>query len=313
MRTPLLAAAAAAALFVCGPVAASTAAATAAIQGLQVQLFDLDPSDGIAPSIAFLGGGLGANNGSAQANWSRPDSTGSAAGTFQSDGGPWKPGSTSAVTTFVQAQAALSGNNTASGSTLAASGTASSPGDYAYPPSGWPSVPGASFNAWVTAPAWNVSFMISANTVAVFSATAIVSAQAIEGGAVTYDFGDGYPFTSYWGNSASASGSIGVSGPAAGGGTGNQSASDGRSVYASSNFDTWAGRWINQSQSSSGPIGVTFLNLTGGSMNGNLQLSVNAYGNAFGSSAPIPEPGTWALLLAGLGVIGRIAARARRD
>lgn len=313
MKPPSLCLTAAAALLLSGPaVASSTATSSAVLSGLQVQLFDLDPSDGQTPWISFSFDGLGANSGSASASWSMPIASGSASSSFQSDGSPWKPGTASAVTQHAEAMAQVAGTGTADGTTLLASGSATSPGDYLIPVGSqgyYFSPPTASFNANVQAPSFPGSFELSAQTVAVFSAMATVSATAIEGGTVTQDDGYGWTSTYYYGNNASAYASLSVSGPSAGGGSGSQGASDGRSAYVYSLYDEWAGSWMNGAGSDNGPIGVSFLNLTGDAMSGYLTASATVSGSAYGNMAPIPEPGSYAMLLAGLVAIAGAVRR----
>lgn len=308
MKTPVLCALAAAvtALVAAGPAAAaSSATASATLSNIQIQLFDLDPTDGITPSISFTVSGSQPNYGAASAGWQNATGSSNASSTFFSDAGPWKPGSASAATEFAQSFASLSGNNTASGSTMTSSGVATSPGNAVYLDYPW-IVPAASFNGQAQAPSWSVSFSLSANTVAVFSAFGSASAEAVEGGKVVYPW-----FTSYQGNTASAQVGVSVSGPSSSGGW--QNASDSFNVFANSWYDDWNGTWINGVNSSSGTLGVSFLNLTGGALVGSLTFQTSVYGNAYGNAVPVPEPGSIALMLAGLGVIATVARRRRAD
>jgi hypothetical protein len=310
MSIRLIAAAAAATLAVSGPAAAaSSSTASATLSGLQIQLVDLNLSDGIAASISFTFAPQ-SNQGSANAGWYTSTGSQNASGSFFSDANPWRPGSTDAQTLFASAAAQLVGNGSASGSTLAAGGAASSPGDTTYDPNFFNySQPYASFGASVQAPSFfSGSFSLSPFTVAVFSATVTVQATATEGGTITYPWG----FTSWQGNGAGASASLNVSGPAAGGGSGGQNSSDGRSVFVNSFYDSWSGQWTNGSAMDSGFVGVSFANLTDAAMAGAFRAEVSVSGSAYGSTAPIPEPGTWAMMLAGLAVAGGIARRRQR-
>lgn len=310
MSIRLIAAAAAATLAVSGPAAAaSSSTASASLTGLQIQLVDLNLGDGVAPSISFVFAPQ-SNQGSASAGWSTSTSSQNASGNFFSDANPWRPGSTDAQTLFASAAAQLTGNGNATGSSLSAGGAAASPGDTVYDPTFFNyTLPYASFSASVQAPAFfGGSFELSPFTVAVFSATVSVQASATEGGALTYP----WDFTTWLGNSAGASATLNVSGPAAGGGSGGQNSSDGRSVFVNSFYDSWSGQWINGADSQSGFVGVSFANLTDAAMTGSFRADVSVSGNAYGSTAPIPEPGTWAMMLAGLAVAGGIARRRQR-
>lgn len=310
MSIRLSAVAAAAALAVAGPaLATSTSSASATMSGLQIQLVDLNPGDGIAASISFMFGPQ-ANVGSASAGWNSQTASQSASGNFFSNANPWRPGSTDAVTSFASAAAFLSGNGSASGSSLGASGQAASPGDVAYDPQYFNyALPYASFSASVQAPSYFVgAFELSPFTVAIFSATVSVQAEAVGGGFLTYPWG----YTYGQGNSAGASASLYVNGPAAGGGSGSQNSSDSRSVWVNAYYDGWSGQWTNAADAQSGFVGVSFANLTDAAMGGSFRADVSVSGNAYGSTAPIPEPGTWAMMLAGLAVAGGIARRRQR-
>jgi hypothetical protein len=311
MSMRLVAAAAAACLSVAGPAfAAGTATASATLSGLQIQLIDLNLDDGVAASISFAFGPQ-SNQGSAAASWSTSTASQSASGNFFSDANPWRPGSTDAQTLFASATAQLIGNGSASGSTLTASGTAASPGDTTYDPNFYNySQPSASFSASAQTPYYYYggTFELSPFTVAVFSASVAVQGEALEGGFITYPWGG----TGWQGSVAAANASLSVSGPSAGGGDGGQNSNDGRSIWVGSYYDSWAGQWSNGFDTQQGFVAVSFANVTDASMGGAFQASVSVSGSAYGSTAPIPEPGTWAMMLAGLAVAGGISRRRQR-
>jgi hypothetical protein len=244
MRSYMLSSMVAAALLAAGAAqAASTASASATLTNLQIQLFDLNPADGIAPSISFSFGPQ-SNQGSASAGWSTSTAAQTASGSFFSDANPWRPGQTDALTAFSSSAAAIIGSGTPDGTSLSASGQGNGPDSF-YDPAFFSFTLGtAQFSASAQAPSFFLgSFELSPFTLAVFSATVTVQADAVEGGIITFPDG----FISVAGNNASASASLNVSGPAAGGGNGFQQASDGRSVFASSCYDSWAGAWFNGS------------------------------------------------------------------
>jgi len=130
----------------------------------------------------------------------------------------------------------------------------------------------ATFGVGIASSFRQAGFTLSPMTLAVFSAYA--SAE-IAGGI-----------------DASANVSLGTSGPGASG-------SGWQHSYAYIHLSDWGGIY-----SDSGTLTTSFLNLTGGDMAGNL------YANAY-ASAPIPEPETYALMLAGLGLVGWMARRRR--
>lgn len=289
--------------------AASTASASATLSNLQIQLIDLDPDDGIAPFITFAPSEV-SNQGWASASFRTPQEAQSSDETFSSQLGPWQPGSAQAATTLSMATAMLSGNGTANGTNFLASGQATSPGDTVYlPPLPGTTGAAASFFATVRAPASfsGNSFTLSPSTIAVFSVAAEVQGAAIGGG--TQDFSGGFVVRA--GNFASARASMFVFGPAASGGPGSQTSRNERNLWLSSSYNVLTGDWINAIDSVSVGLGVSFTNLTAAPMLGNLEIVVIAEGVANGNLSPIPEPATWALLLGGLALVGRAAARRR--
>ncbi|MBX3634637.1 MAG: PEP-CTERM sorting domain-containing protein [Rubrivivax sp.] len=307
MQTPLLCAAAAAAFLACGPVAASSATASATLDSLTVTLI---PLAGGPVSITFLPTGYGENYGAATAQYYIGSNSDYQSGWFQSDSSPWAPGSAAAGTAHSSSSVALGGSGQLDGLTAATSADAASPGTFYGCTYFSCSIPTSNGNGSVQAPWTSTSFVLSPNTIAVFSAQASVTATANEGGVYSTLNWDDTVYTNYNGNAANASAYFYVNGPAPGGGNGGQSANDSRYAYANSYWDGMA--WVNAASADAGPLGVTFSNLTGADMQGMFYIAVNSWTTAYGNTVPVPEPGTWALLLAGLGVVGRIATRGRR-
>lgn len=300
--------------------ATGSAQASASITQLSLTLIDLDPLDGIAPSFSFTSTGVYDNYGYTSASDFDGTTYGYDAADFgDASSGAWTPGSASAATTLASAAAALSGPGTIDGSALLAMGSASSPGGTSCLVSGpyqTCNQPYASFSAQVYAPyyAYAGGFTVSANTLVLIAAQAEVSADAQGGGlASTFDF-DGAPYVYQYGNSAYASLSLQVSGPAASGSVGgSQSSND--SLYRSS-YTYWDGTdWISYSYdggATSGPLTVSFVNASGSEMAGYFQAGVYAYGYTYGDSvAAVPEPQTYAMMLAGLLSLGFLTRRRR--
>jgi hypothetical protein len=270
----------AAALVAGAPAHAGSSSASATISNLSIQLFDLDPLDGIAPSIAF-GSGSTDSFVSASAYQSSPY----AYDYHEAWGTAFAPIATSAVAGGTQSQAAIIGTGSAAGTTLSASGsTVVSASSYPYD--------NGQYGAYAYTPYYYYgAFTLSANTVVVISGDASVSA-AVDPTGSAY----GYAY-------ATAYASLYISGPAAGGGSGGQSSSDSRQAYLY-NYATPG------SFADAGKIAVSFVNLTGLETTGYFQGTASAYGWAY--AAAVPEPSGYALMLAGLAATGFVARRRLR-
>jgi len=271
-----LAAATVAALCATSAFAASSSSAT--LGPLNVQLFDLNPLDGITPSITFASD---AGQSSTYAYVYQPNPY---AYDVQNNYGAtlWGDVSSSAMTSLAWASSSLSGAAaTGHGATLTAAGATA---DFTSP-SYYDS---ASYNASTTSHTSGSPFTLSANTALVISAAATATAAA-----------NGHNLSYADNASASASLYLWGAGPS---GAGSQSAYDSASVYRDSYLN---GPWT---ATDSRTLGAAFVNLTSGDMSGYLQLSVDADGNTYASPVPVPA----AVWLMGSGLLG-LAGIARRN
>lgn len=269
--------------------AMAAGSASATISGFSVRLIDLNPTDGITPSISFEPGSFFVDE-EGLSGFVSSYIEGSF-GSFDdfSSSLTFSPISSSLSQAGATASAAISGNETLPGTTLSAAATTSD------------LVAGASSRQIYASGNSDLSsiFKLSGNTLAVFS----VRASASLSGAGGYVQG---PSGQYFGDQGSAEADIYVSGPGALNSEGGyQESSDEFEFF---NFNNGEGA-LPFDFSGTEELSATFLNLTGGTLSGELEFDASAYVST--STAPVPEPGTYALLLAGLGMMGFVASRRR--
>jgi PEP-CTERM motif len=135
----------------------------------------------------------------------------------------------------------------------------------------------------------NNSFTLSADTFAIFNATASTNAQTTVG----YD-----PVT---GNNEYAAASAQLS---TFGNNGNAYQNSSDSLNSNANYYT------PTTDQKIGPLSVFFANISSSSATGYLSTYVQAYGGS--TIAAVPEPSSWAMMLGGLGLIGFMTYRRRQ-
>lgn len=270
----------AAALAVGAPAAVAASNAQASFAGLTFQLIDLNPGDGITPWISFAAAARTDVSTSVFEPLASQSSAAAALGGFQAV-------ATSSATALAQASASVG----AGGSSMQAQGQANAL------PLALLGLGSTSFMATANGLSFNQSFTLSPFTLLVLSANANVSASTTVG----YD-----PVQGGW-EYANASATMNVSGVGSDG-NGSQQSNDGLNAYA--NW-TWGPNGpMGQSQSMSDTVTVSFLNFTGNGIGGTLSAQVMVNGNS--SVSVVPEPGSAAMLLAGLGVCGWMLRRRQR-
>ena len=147
----------------------------------------------------------------------------------------------------------------------------------------------ASGNAYFSADAYihGNSFTLGANTMAVFSATATANANITIGSNLNgYESADSYAKLSAYGSYTSPGGTL-------------YNISNDAALYADVSNTA-------QGVNNADTLSVSFTNLSNSSITGAISASTSASGQ---SVSAVPEPGEWALMGAGLGLMGFIATR----
>lgn len=260
----------------------ASATSASGLGAVTITLVDLDPNDGITPSIVFApdaGGNTGGIVSGELRSWTANDES---FREFRSQG----VGAASSVAAgrdlaMASASGSITGLAGAGFSALAAQGQAGS---------------GAAARGTydVTALSAWAGFTLSANTAVQFSASGWAQGTTSTGGD---------PSTG-WDEAGGGLVALSVSGPDAGG---NIVWDDDEHIATASYTLDGAGNVHGDAQSWSGLLSVSFSNATGASAAGFFGAEARAFGHSAVSA--VPEPATGMMLLAGLGLVGAIARR----
>jgi hypothetical protein len=288
-----VAAVAAVAALAITPLQAFAASSSSATLGpLIVTLYDLVPGDDISPSITF---DTGYYDGSA-VRTSVEDSYLDAYDTNGRRGlTGFSPVSSTSMLSTVWATSRLSGPGQAASTSLLAMGSALG--------TSGPGFGRALYSAEASAHnGYDNTFILSAGTAVVISATTTLQASVTN----TFD-----PFLSNGEESASARTGFSISGIGPSG-SGLQSADDSRSIFISSEYVDepdcgFSFCYGPNSGSASGTMAVSFVNASGGDLSGAFSARASVSGYSYAQA--VPEPGTWALWMAGLLSIGTLVRR----
>jgi len=266
--------------------AMAAVSASATISDFTITLYDLNPLDGILPTITWSSVSVDPNM---------------ATHTIASVNGPYGASNTynytpiGVLNTSTAATSNATATATINGNSMSASGSATAT-------TIMPNWQGQSFNSTAqNNDYYGGNFILSANTAVVFKANVTTQANATVG----------YDSLSGQNESASANVSMTVSGKGASG-NGSQSSTDSLASSAGGNY--WWYPAPQLTQSNSAIMAGSFVNTSAGNLTGAFLLSANVTGNtnvvaSAVSVTAVPEPETYAMFLAGLGLIGAVARR----
>ena len=265
-----------------GP-ALAAASSSAAFANLVITLTDLDTTDGIAPSLTFNLNGPSFID-------SRAEGFGDVAESYQFQNyAPHQGGLFTGETQSAWSSSAgsiMTANSVAGFTSMSAQGVAHSGLD-AY----------GTYSAAAIGAAPDNSFTLSANTAVTFSVMADMRAMTTMGYNLEADMAE-------W---ASAHAMLNAGGMLDG-----TFVSDPQERYVLAGFDVLDDNTtVGVSNSWSGLLSTTFSNLGPAEASGFLQsfVIVDGYSSVWDGVTPVPEPGTYAMLLGGLALLGFVARR----
>jgi hypothetical protein len=273
------------------PPAFAVSSASARLGPISLTLYDLDPGDGITPWITFA-------YHDEYGNYAQARASDHQAGLFSDNdawaANGWDPVSASAGVPNASAAAQLSGSGSPTGTVLSANGSAlgvNSLGSY------------SDYSAYVVAPYYDYgTFRLSANTLMVLSASSALTTG------VTASFD---PALTDEAETAKASTTLSVFGEGPSGGGHQQSDARASLFVESTHYEdaacTWGYCYGPASATDSRMLEISFTNESPGSIGGYLYALPRVGGDSY--ALAVPEPASFALMLAGLAAVGFVARR----
>jgi hypothetical protein len=272
--------------------AASTSSAS--LGPVSYQLFDLNPLDSVAPTITWSTPPDG------YGNYTYANAYDNAAVNNQSTWAYGTNGFSNNASGVATALSAAQSSITSGGVVTSPTGVSLSANGHANGTTGVAASDYSYYQAGSYAPYYYYynGFTLGANTAVVFTANATASASTSVGYQDGYggEYANAYAWLNVWGSQPSGNG-------------GNQSSYS--EVRANASYtSTWneqTYQYFGQETFSSDTLSGAYVNLTGAEKIGNVQFGTQVDGISY--VAAVPEPGTYAMLLAGLGLMGAIARR----
>ncbi len=151
-------------------------------------------------------------------------------------------------------------------------------------------------NTYIAAP-YTLAFTLSPNTIAVFSAQGSAYASTTVGANIN---------NTALGESSTAMAELRVFGDTSSSGYQTQQSTAEVNAYAGFTINA-QNQWLPQTSQQTGLLAASFANLTGSKMTGTFSSNITT--SSTSNISAVPEPGEWALMLSGIGLMGFMVSR----